>query len=243
MSQLRLATTASMSPRYVSFVETGRSRPSRNVVLRLADALAVPLRERNAMLVAAGIAPAFAERTLDDDAMEPFRRIVETMLAKHDPYPAFALDREYRILRANAAASRLLVAVGYSKDAIGADWIDAFFSPQSALRASLENLPEVGWAMVELLRREADHGGESLHAILARLEEHMRDIPQPRETEAPSPMLCPRFRFGDQTVSTVTTIARFGTARDITLDELQVELVFPADDASARFFEMMAGAT
>ncbi len=108
LSQLKLAVDAGMSPRYLSFVETGRSRPGRAVVERLAEALDVPLRYRNRLLVAAGIAPTYPEGSFDDAEMTPFRRVVDSMLAKHEPYPAFAFDHAYRLSSTNAAAKRLM---------------------------------------------------------------------------------------------------------------------------------------
>lgn len=231
ISQLRLATTAAMSPRYVSFVETGRSRPSRAVVLRLAEALGVPLRDRNRMLEAAGLAPEYPERPLDDAELGGFRRIVETLLDRHDPYPAFAFDRHYRLRATNRAGQR------FFPDPAGADWIDTAFAPTSPLRAAMENFPEVAWATLEVLRRESAESTEPI-ACLAKLEQYLEGVPRPEgpTTSSVAPTVCPRLRFGDRVVRTVTTVVRFGGPRDVTLDELRVELVFPADDESAAFF-------
>jgi transcriptional regulator with XRE-family HTH domain len=235
LSQLRLAVNAGMSPRYVSFVETGRSRPGRAVVERLAEALDVPLRDRNRLLVAAGIAPAYPQGSLDDDALSPFRRVVDSMLAKHEPYPAFAFDHEYRLLTANRAAHRLLPGLD------GGNWIDVSFAPDSPIRAATENFAEVAWAALDMIRRDANGSPGALRDSVARLERHLADVERPTVGGADERVICPRFRFGDRVVTTITTIARFGSARDVTLDELRVELVFPADDESRRFFEEAAG--
>lgn len=237
VSQLRLATTAAMSPRYVSFVETGRSRPSRAVVLRLAEALDVPLRDRNRLLEAAGLAPEYPERSLDDAALGSFRRIVDELIQRHDPYPAFAFDRHYRLIATNRAGRH------FFPDPAAADWIDTAFAPSSPVRAAMENLPEVAWATLEMLKREAAESAEPI-ACVARLEQHLEGVPRPATPAASSaaPTVCPRFRFGDRIVRTVTTIVRFGGPRDVTLDELRVELVFPADDESAAFFVELAAA-
>lgn len=239
VSQLRLASIASMSPRYVSFVETGRSRPSRNVVERLADALDIPLRSRNRLLVAAGLAASYPEGSLDDVALSTFRGVVESLLAKHEPYPAFVLDRTYCLHSMNQAARRIVSMANSSSD-----WLDAFFSPESPLRAATENFAEVAWAALDLLRHELD-GADGLEGDpRLRLERHLAGVPRPTSSrDGDDRVMLARFRFGDRLVRTVTTIARFGSARDVLLDELRVELVFPADEESARFFhELAAGA-
>jgi transcriptional regulator with XRE-family HTH domain len=235
LSQLRLAVTAGMSPRYLSFVETGRSRPGRMVIERLAEALDIPPRDRNRLLVAAGIAPSYPEGSLDEPALSPFRRVVDSMLAKHEPYPAMAFDRDYRLVRANAAAHRLIPGLE------GGNWLDLSFAPGSPIRAITVNFAEVAWAAMDLLRRESNGSLDALGASLERLQAHLADVPRPRETSADDRVICPRFRVGDRVITTTTTIARFGSARDITLDELRVELMFPADEDSARFFVELAG--
>lgn len=233
VSQLRLASSAAMSPRYVSFVETGRARPSRAVVERLADALDVPLRERNRLLVAAGFAPAYPEVALDADALATFRHVVESLLEKQEPYPALVLDGAYRLVLANGAARRLLPELDTM------DWIDAAFAPTSPLRAAVENFAEVAWHAADTLRRESNPPQD----CLLRLERHLEGIARPAAADLTTEhVLCPRFRFGDRVVRTFTAIARFGTARNVTLDELRVELFFPADEDSARFFRDLAGA-
>ncbi|MCA9554294.1 MAG: helix-turn-helix transcriptional regulator [Myxococcales bacterium] len=236
LSQLRLAAEAGTSPRYLSFVETGRSRPSQAVVLRLAEALEVPLRERNRMLTAAGLSPVFPERPLTADALSPYKRIIDTLLTQQEPFPAFVFDRAYRLIDANAAARRLV------PDLERLGWIDAVFTPGSPVRAMMENIGEAGWAAVDIMRRESDGPTEAIAAAIQRLEEHLADVPRPPATEAAagSPVVTTRFRLGDQLVTTVTTIVRFDVARDVTLDELRVELVFPADEASAQVMRALA---
>ena len=156
------------------------------------------------------------------------------MLEKHEPYPAFAFDHEYRLLAANGAAHLLLPGLE------GGNWIDVSFAPGSPVRAATENFAEVAWAALDLLRREANGSPGALRASVARLEAHLAGVPRPRVASADERVICPRFRCGDRVVTTITTIARFGSARDVTLDELRVELVFPADDESRRFFEEAA---
>lgn len=235
-SQLELAARAGTTPRHLSFLETGRSRPSQELVLRLAGALDVPLRERNRLLVAAGLAPAYAERRLEDADMAPVRRVIDSLLQRHEPYPGLVIDSSYRVLRTNVAARRLL---GPAADA---DWLDAVFAPGSALRGATENFAEVAWATYDMIRQESHAGGQS--QVCERLARHLAGVPRPGGLPDGRPpiVLSPRFRFGDRVVSTMTTIVRFGTARDVALEELRVELVFPADESSARFFEELAAA-
>jgi transcriptional regulator with XRE-family HTH domain len=235
LSQLKLAMLASTSPRYVSFIETGRSRPSRAVVLRIAEALDVGLRERNRMLVAAGLSPAYAVRSLEEPTLSPFRGIIGDILKRHNPYPALVFDAAYDLLEANESAHRLLPSI------VSLGWVDAMFAPESALRHAMENFAEVAWSMLASMRHEAGHAVDGpMHEKIGRMERYLSDVPRPEVLAATetSPVLLTRFRFGDTTVSTVTTVLRFGAARDVTLEELRVELVFPADAASARFFEL-----
>ena len=112
MSQLALSTEAAVSARHLSFVETGRAKPSRELVLHLAERLEVPLRERNALLMAAGYAPVYGERPLDDDDMDPVRRALDMILAAHEPYPAVIVDRVWNLVTANAAPTNITIWVG-----------------------------------------------------------------------------------------------------------------------------------
>jgi transcriptional regulator with XRE-family HTH domain len=227
-SQLQLAVLAETTPRHLSFLETGRSRPSQELVLRLATALEVPLRERNALLHAAGLRAVFPEEDLEAPQLAPIRQVVERLLAQQEPYPAVAFDRAYRMVRANAAARRFLGAEG--------DWLELIFAPTSPVRASMENFAEVAWAALDLARHEA--GAEE---ACARLERHLAGVPRPPGLVG-SPVVSPRFRLGEEAVSTLTTVVRFGNSRAVAVEELRVELIFPADEASARVFQHLAEA-
>lgn len=234
LSQLRLAAEAGMSPRYVSFIETGRSRPGPAVIERLADALDVPLRDRNRMLVAAGLPARHRETPLGDEELSPFRRMIELLLARHEPYPAFVFDHQHRLVQSNEAAKRLFPG------ADGHGWIDLSFAPGSPLREATENFAEVAWSTLDLMRREAGHLTPGSHPAIEKLERCLEGVPRPALHDDQR-VLCPRIRFGDRVVKTFSTVARFGAARDVTLQELRVELVFPADAESAAFFESLAG--
>ncbi|MEM7247539.1 MAG: transcriptional regulator [Acidobacteriota bacterium] len=220
---------AEVLPRHVSFIETGRSRPGRGVVLKLAESLDVPLRERNALLEAAGLGAAFGERRLDEREMGPFRLIVERMLAQHEPYPAFAMDRLWRAVLRNEAADRVFGAL-VPPDV---DLVDGLLGP-GPVREVVENYPVVAWTILRRLRREVAQAGpdEELAELLERAQSHLADVPEPDDASDGEVVVCPVFRFGEHRVRTVSTLARFGSARDLTLDELRVELVFPADEES-----------
>lgn len=228
----------------MSFIETGRSRPSREMVLRLAETLDVPLRERNALLVAAGLSPAFAERSLSERAMAPFRAVVRQLLDNHDPYPAWVLDRLWRVVDANTAGSAMVTSL-YASDGDDGDppnLLEALFS--GAMRGQIENWSEVAWAGLARLRREALERGPDpeLEQLIAGFAEQLRGVPMPLDVDPDALVFCPRLRLGDQRISTITTLVRFGATRDVTLDELRVELMFPGDEASAAFFRRLASA-
>lgn len=237
-SQLELAMNAGTTARHVSFLETGRSRPGAEIVQRLADALDVPIRERNALFVAAGLRPAYPAHDLDDAAMRPVRRILDRVLASHEPYPAWVGGRGFRFLRSNRAAEALFPGMcGMAPEAI----VDLWFGP-GPFRELVANWPDVVWAGVAALRREvASSGDPSLARLLARAESHARDIPRPGpEADVDLPVICPRLVVGDRVVRTISTVMRFDTAIEVTASELRVELMFPADDDSAAFFEELA---
>jgi transcriptional regulator with XRE-family HTH domain len=237
-SQLRLAGDAGTSARHVSFIETGRSRPREGLVLRLADALDVPLRERNDLLRAAGLSPLYPERALADDELRPFRRIVEQLLMQQEPFPAIVIDRYWNVVDSNRAG-KLFLGLGPGGDTPNA--VELLLAP-GGWREMLENFAEVAWGLAYRLRREAAEAGSDpeLETLVRRAEAWLERVPRP-VPDASDAIVCPRVRVGDQVLSTISTIARFGTARDVTIDELRVELMFPADDVTAAFFERAAG--
>lgn len=231
ISQLDLALSLGMSPRHVSFLETGRSRPTEPTVARLCDGLDVPVSQRNALYRAAGLAPAYIERPMDDPALAPFRSIIRQLLERHEPYPAIVLDRMYKVVQTNRAASRL-----FPLDRENA--LEVFLHPSTG-PAMVENWAEVAWAALHRLRREAAVD-EALLPLLEQVEGWLADVPQPDE---PSGLVaCARVRMGDRLLSTITTVARFDAAQDPLVDTLRIELMFPADDETAAFFHALAEA-
>lgn len=239
LSQLALALEAGVSQRHLSFVESGRAQPSREMVLMLAEQLGVPLRERNRLLVAAGYAPVFPERPLDDPALEAARRAVERVLRAHEPYPALAVDRHWSLLAANRAVTPLLAGA--------APWL--LQPPVNVLRLSLH--PDGLASRLVNFQQWRAHALERLHRqvavsadpVLAQLLEELRSYPQ--STAAPRPpgvagapeshdVFVPlQLATDDGVLSLISTTTVFGTPVDVTVAEIALECFFPADAATA----------
>ena len=237
LSQLDLAVRADVSQRHVSFIETGRSRPREDVVHKVAEALEVPLRDRNILLEAAGLAPSYPEVPLSDGAAAPFRAAIRQMLESHEPYPAYVINRWWDLIDANAAGRRLFPQTGEGPF----NFVDGFLGP-GPMRDMIENFSAVGWMGLRRLRREVADSGpdERLQDLLERAEAYMKDIPADTENPGSELVVCPHFRIGNQVIKTVSMVARFGTAREVTLDELRIELVFPRDEVAEAFFRYSA---
>ncbi|MDQ6436915.1 helix-turn-helix transcriptional regulator [Mesorhizobium sp. LHD-90] len=243
MSQLDLAMEAEISQRHLSFVESGRAKPSREMVLHLAERLELPLRETNRLLLAAGYAPGFVERKLDDPSMAPALEAVERVLAGHDPNPAVAVDRHWNLVRANAALAPFLADV--ADPALLAP-------PVNVLRLSLHpqgvaprivNFIEWRDHIVERLRRLNQAVADP---VIVELERELRGYAVPKRTGPPSttaysPIAVPlRLRLDDTVLSFISTITVFGTPLDVTLSELAIESFFPADRATAEAMRELA---
>jgi transcriptional regulator with XRE-family HTH domain len=238
MSQLTLASHAGTTARHLSFVETGRSRPGTELVLRLAAALDVPIRERNGLLRAAGLPPVYASFALSDEAMTPVRRVLERVLSTHEPYPAWVATRGLKFLSANRAAEKIFPGMcALSPEAI----VDLWFG-SGPFRDLVENWQDVVWAGIATLTRDvARDGDKALAKLLARAKKHALGIAPPSYEAYPDlPVICPRLRFAGRRVRTISTVMRFDTAVEVTLSELRVELMFPADDESEAFFKQNA---
>lgn len=232
LSQLDLSLEAGVSARHLSFVETGRSRPSPEMVLHLAEHLDVPLRERNGLLLAAGYAPVYGQRGLDDPEMEPAREAIDTILRGHEPYPAIVLDRHWGIVAANAAVAVIVEGVAPELLEPPVNVLRATLHPDG-LAPRIVNLAQLRAHVLETVRRQALAGGDpALDTLLAELESY----PAPDEPvhapfgEIAVPM---RLRRGDEVLSFITAVATFGTATDVTLAELSIETMFPVDEATA----------
>jgi transcriptional regulator with XRE-family HTH domain len=245
MSQLDLALEAEISTRHLSFVESGRAQPSREMVLHLAERLDVPLRERNVLLVAAGFAPVFRERALQDPALASARRAVDLVLKGHEPHPALAIDRHWTMVASNAAVARL---VGGAEPSL-------LQPPINVLRLSLHpkgvapriaNLPEWRAHLLERLRRQID---VSADPVLVHLLEELQGYPvaasSPKAATANKQfagVVVPLQLVTDAgTLSLFSTTTVFGTPVDVTLSELALECFYPADAATAGVLRGLAG--
>lgn len=239
MSQLELALWASTTPRHVSFIETGRSRPGRELVLRLAACMDLPIRDRNALLVAAGLHPAFAEHGLDDEQMRPFRIAIQAILDRHDPYPGSAIDHLGRVLMTNAGSRALFPE---AESLTPEQMLDGFLAPGPG-RDAVENWAEVAWAVADRLRHDAASANDPrLTALAERALKHLDGVERPRpDFPYESPVMCVRLRVGNQVIPTFSTVMRFETPHEVTISELRVELMFPMDEAGAAFFRSLTG--
>jgi transcriptional regulator with XRE-family HTH domain len=237
LSQLELASGAAVSARHLSFIETGRSRPSREMVLHLADRLEVPLRERNRLLLAAGHAPSFAEHSLDDDGMGPVRQALDRFLAAHEPYPAVVVDRHWNLVLANRAVDLLTEGVAPELLAPPANALRATLHPRG-MAPRIANLAEWSAHLLHRLRRQiavtGDRELERLHGELAGYPGVSGDLPSTELPTAAEILLPLQLRRGEDELSLLSTVTVFGTALDVTLSELAIEAFYPADDATAR---------
>jgi len=246
LSQLDLALDAEISQRHLSFIESGRARPSRGMVLRLAEQMDVPLRQRNRLLIAAGYAPSFGERKLDDPALKPALAAVEQVLKGHEPFPAMAVDKGWNMLKANASVSRLLEGIE--------DPALLLEPPVNVLRLSLHpkglaprivNLGEWRTHLLERLRLQIENSGDpGLQALEKELTSYPGPAtPEPHEPDAAHNIAVPlRVRMGDQVLSFISTITVFGTPLDVTLSELAIESFFPADAGTADYLRQLTAA-
>jgi len=233
-SQLDLALDAGVSARHVSFVETGRSRPSAEMVLQLAEQLEVPLRGRNQLLLAAGYAPLYGERPLDDPDMTPVREALELVLRGHEPYPAAVVDRWWEMVAANSAIALLTEGVAPELLAPPANVMRVALHPDG-MAPRIVNFAEWRAHLLERLRHQVSVTGD---AALAALYEEVSGYPGPPAAgahhSAAGEVFVPLvFRAGDRELRFFSTVATFGTAVDITMSELAIESFFPADAATA----------
>jgi len=241
-SQLELALACGLSQRHLSFLETGRSRPSRGMVLHLASMLDVPLDQQNVMLLAAGFAPIYAERPLDAPDMRAVDSAIGQALRRQDPYPGILVDGAYNILRANEALSTLLgFLLGAEAAALAPTNAAEIVLHPDGLRPVMENWEEVGVWLIRRLRAEAmvetrDHRiGTLLERVLGW--PGVREIERIAPVDRPlPPVLTLRFRRDDVRLALFSMIATLGTPLDVSLQDMRLELFFPADDATANWF-------
>ena len=245
LSQLELACEAEVSARHLSFVETGRSKPSRELVLHLAEHLDVPLRERNALLLAAGYAPVYQERSLEDEEMDPVRDALERVLSGHEPYPAVIVNRRWDVVAANETALRLFT-VGVAPHLVEPP-INAYrlgLHPEG-LAPRVRNMGEYSHHLLTRLQREVVLSGDpDLEALLAEVRGYPDLTHASPVGTDPARMLFLPMEFttvdGEQ-LSFFSTLATFGTALDVTVAELSIEAFFPADEHTRRALQGAGG--
>jgi transcriptional regulator with XRE-family HTH domain len=239
LSQLGLSVEAGVSSRHLSFVETGRAQPSREMVLLLARTLDVPLRDRNDLLIAAGYAPVYRRTGLDAPAMTPVRRALDFILRQQEPYPALVLDRHWNVLKVNEGSARVqahfLDATAVAR--LGPpNAMRLMFHPQ-AFRPFIVNWEATAASLIQWLHRDAasGFGDAATRALLGELLTYP-DVPrQWRRLDldaSTTPVLPIEFSRGDVTLRYFTTLTSLGTPHDITLQELRIESFFPADEAT-----------
>ncbi|GAA2413606.1 helix-turn-helix transcriptional regulator [Actinomadura vinacea] len=236
LSQLDLAIQAEVSTRHISFVETGRTIPSSSMVLHLAEHLGVPLRERNRLLVAAGHAPVFRQRPLEDADLAGAREALQQVIRGHEPYPALVVDRRWNLLFANAAADVFLNGVGPKLLRPPVNMMRLGLHPDG-FASRLRNLRQVRAFMLPRLARQAARTGDpelsALYEELLSYGTEGDDGPPPDPTDIALPI---RISHRGADLCFLNTITTFGAAFDITLEEIAVEAYFPADAETARFF-------
>jgi transcriptional regulator with XRE-family HTH domain len=232
VSQLELALRAGTTQRHLSYIEQGRSRPGRTMVLRLAEALELSLRERNALLLAAGYAPVFPESALDDEALRPAREALERILEGHLPYPAMVVGRAGELVAANAAAEVLLSGAAPELLEPPVNVLRLAVHPRG-MAPRVQNLAEWGRHILQNVRAEAlRHPDARLDELAAELEAH---LPPPASGPEHVGFAVPlRLRCEQGDLRLITTLTSFATALDVTLAELQLEAFLPADDDTAR---------
>ena len=243
VSQLELALRAGTTQRHVSFIESARSRPGRAMVVRLGEALNLPLRERNALLLSAGYAPAYGEKPLDDPTNEPVRAALERILAGHMPYPAVVVDRYGRLVSANDAFRGLTADAAPELVEPPVSVPRLLLHPRGLARRIL-NLDEWAWHVIDALRLEAVRNpSERLDELVAALERLVPDRPAHPGPDHLGFAVPLRLRSGDGELRLLSTLTHFGTAVDVTVSELRLEAFLPADaetaaalGASARVF-------
>ena len=236
LSQLELALRSAISARHLSFVETGRAQPSREMVLHLAERLDVPLRERNRLLLAAGFAPVFGERSLEESEMAPVREALERFLAAHEPYPAVVVDRHWNVVASNRGVAYVNHNVAPELRAPPANALRIALHPDG-LAPQISNLADWSGFLLARLRREIEATGDpELEALYGELAAYPGVAAEEDRADAPTPneiMLKHELRLDDTELALFCTFTTFGTARDLTLAELSIVAFYPANRQTA----------
>lgn len=241
ISQLDLALTSGVSQRHISFLESGRARPSREMVHLLSEALDVPLRERNDWLIAAGFAPAYRSRPLDHPEMAQILGAVRMMLTNHQPFPAVAIDRVWNIRMANAPFEGIISMFGedtWTRVGGAERNIARLFFHRDGMRPHIKNWADIAPLLWHRATREAEAiGGEEMKELLAELRQHQGpEIFHTNEDTLLLPVLPVEFEKDGLSMAFFTIISTFGTAQDLNANELRIECFFPANAETEAFF-------
>jgi len=251
-SQLNLALEAGVSQRHLSFLESGRAQPSREMILQLAEVLDIPLRERNLLLHAAGFAPVFQQRLLQDEDMKAVRDALNLTLKHHEPFPAMVVNQQWNMLMCNEATERFVALLGQPDEVWmrvdesgGRNVMRMVFHPRG-MQSQLKNWTQVATLMLNRLHREV--AADPTHQALRKLLDELSQFPgvnaqwrsQDWSNGLPPPIFPFEYDLGEHTLKVFSMVSTFGTALDVTADELRVETFFPADDFSRDFFHMLA---
>jgi transcriptional regulator with XRE-family HTH domain len=240
LSQLDLAIQAEVSTRHLSFVETGRAAPSREMLLHLAEHLEVPLRDRNELLLAAGYAPAYTAAAIDSPQLTAVRDAIRQILAGHEPYPAVVVDRAWRLVDGNSSVAVLTDGVAPELLAPPVNVMRLTLHPDG-MAPRIANLPEWRAHLLDRLRRQLVTGDEELAALYEELRGYPGGEPGP-EVEVPSPgdFAVPlRLRQRERELAFFSTTATFGTPLDVTVAELVIESFFPADEETRKYLQSL----
>jgi transcriptional regulator with XRE-family HTH domain len=246
LSQLDLAGNAEISQRHLSFIESGRSMPSRDMLMRLSEHLAIPVRDRNVLMIAAGYAPLYGERAIDDPGLEAARNAVELILKGHEPHPALAIDRHWMLIAHNAAVPPLLAGVGPALLQGKVNVLRLSLHPDG-LASRLGNFREWRSHVIARLVQQIEKSADS---VLMALLEEIKSYPvplgaRPHRPSASDPLAGIAVPFALRTdrgmLSFLSTTTVFGTAVDVTLAELAIESFFPADKETADAMRLIAG--
>ena len=241
-SQLQLAHASEASPRHISFLESGRAQPSRDMVLRLADALDLPPTVTNNALLAAGFAPHYLMLAHDDPQLEPFRQALNVMLSHHDPWPAIVFGRDWIMRDANAAAIRMFGSIGAG---IGTDLIE-LTTQLAPPNGAIANWSEMSAIISAFIKNEIAYlgGDANLQERVDRLDKQRRALVQETSDDLDmgpvAPVVPIELQYGDLRLSLFTMLASFGTAQEVGLSDLRVELYFPSDEVTRQWLEAAA---
>ncbi len=245
-SQLSLAMSASVSQRHVSFIESGRAKPSRDMVMRLCETLDIPLRARNDLLISAGYAPFYPQRSLGGDEMANVREALQRIIAHHEPYPAFVLDRGWSVVMRNDAAARV-IAASIGEAALAAIFPDGAINfmrmmfARNGMRAHMRNWNRAAPLLLARLRREAAGDPNSPSAALLReLITCAPDAAPGDVDDGLTPTVPAEIMIDEKPLKLFNTITAFGTPQDVTVQELRIDLSFPADAESEAILRGLA---